>query len=453
MSKIKLPPIEECAKIRTLYEVETQASNANEAAVAKTKLDQLLSKHGLKRKHISDILAELEKDPKYATQRSAAPPPGQHPDEMRVNCLSLVLRHIEDHVYLVNQHLRLAIALWVLHTYVFGWFDHTPRLAVLSPVRRCGKTTLMILLESLCANPDSSDGTTVAAIYQTLVEDEVTLLIDEGDNLGLLQNKEMRQLMHGGFLKGRTIDRGGGRHKRKFSIFAPLAIAAIGMNSLSLPLIDRSVIVPMRRRPHSSPRLVRLRVRDPRFEFSRRQIEYWKTDAQLNPEPDIPERLDDRAWDCWRVLIAIADSLGMGQEAREAAVALSARREDSDPVVVLLRGMRRVLGAADRITTAALASGLEELGFQWTGMLDNRPPRAIKQGELSHLLRKLFDLETVTVWPAGSPERGRGAASGKGYHYRQLEPLFDAYVPDGEGDEDIADADKIVHIGHFKADT
>jgi hypothetical protein len=448
-----LPPIEECAKIRTFYELETRATNSNEAAVAKTKLDQLLSKHGLKRKHIPDILAKLEKDPKYATQRGPARPADKHPDEMRINPLSLVLRHIEDHIHMPNSHERLACGLWFIHTHVFGHFVHSPRLAILSPVRRCGKSTLLILAGTMCAYPDRSDGTTTAALYQTLLESDTTLLIDEGDNLGLLQNKELRQLMHAGFRRGGTIDRGGPGRKRKYPVYAPLAIAAIGKSSLSLPLIDRSIIIMMRRRPHSGPRLERLNEYDPKFAFTRRQIEYWKADACLDPDPQMPDQLDDRAWDCWRALISIADALGMGREAREAAIALSAKREESDPVMMLLRGIRRVFGSADRISSMALAEGLKDLGFQWTGLRDDQPARPLKQGELSHLLHKLFDLETITVWPSGSRDRGRGAVSNKGYFYRQFEELWASYCPDDEGDDDVTEGDKIVHIGHFKADT
>src|SRR5262249_13517231 len=200
MAKVTLPPIEECATIRAMYEHEQRATNANEAAIAKTKLDARLRKHGLKRKHIPDILAALEKDPKYATQRDAATQSADlHPDEMRINPLSLVLRHIEDYIYMPNPHLRLATALWIIHTHVFAWFDHSPRLAILSPVRRCGKSTLMKLLWLLCHYPDLSDGTTAAALYQALIEDEATLLVDEGDNLGILETKEIRQFMHSGF--------------------------------------------------------------------------------------------------------------------------------------------------------------------------------------------------------------------------------------------------------------
>jgi hypothetical protein len=81
----------------------------------------------------------------------------------------------------------MAIALWVLHTHVFGRFKITPRLALLSPVRGCGKTTVLILLEALTANPDRSGNISAAAIYHTLASREHTMLIDEGDNLGLNQ--------------------------------------------------------------------------------------------------------------------------------------------------------------------------------------------------------------------------------------------------------------------------
>lgn len=37
--------------------------------------------------------------------------------------------------------------LWILHGYVFDRFPITPRLALLSPIRACGKTTLLVLID------------------------------------------------------------------------------------------------------------------------------------------------------------------------------------------------------------------------------------------------------------------------------------------------------------------
>jgi hypothetical protein len=453
--KKKLPPIEVCATMRTLHEIETRAPNTHEGDNAKTALDRMLAKHGLARADIPDILAELEDDPRYATQRDPQPAQAaddRHPDEMRVNCLALLLRVIETHLYMPSPHERLAVALWCLHSHLIGRFEHSPRLAITSPVRRCGKTTLMKILELVCARATRFVDPSVAGLRQTLTEDEATLLIDEGDNLGLLKDRSMRSFLHDGFERGSYVLRGG-LHGRpiRIPIHAAAAVACISKSSLSLPLLDRSVPIKMRRRPRSSPRLERFNRYNPVFPAARRQIEYWTRDAKLNLDPELPDQMDDRAQDCWRVLIASADDLGMGAEAREAAIALSISREACDPVIMLLRGIRRAFGHADRIWTDVLAAELENLGFEWTGMKGNQPPRPIKQSELTHLLNVLFEVEAGTLWPTGP--RSAKTKPRKGYYYKQFEEIFESYSPDDEADADMAAAGKVVHIGHFKADT
>ena len=42
----------------------------------------------------------------------------------------------------------LAMALWILHTYCLDAAAITPRLAIVSPTKRCGKTTVLKLLPS-----------------------------------------------------------------------------------------------------------------------------------------------------------------------------------------------------------------------------------------------------------------------------------------------------------------
>jgi len=78
--------------------------------------------------------------------------------------LQLTLDLVEMHVAITPEE-RMATALWILHSYVFDRFDVTPRLGLLSPVRGCGKTTLLILLDLLTADPYRTDNTTPAAIY------------------------------------------------------------------------------------------------------------------------------------------------------------------------------------------------------------------------------------------------------------------------------------------------
>ena len=61
--------------------------------------------------------------------------------------LERLLAVLTDHVEL-ERHEVIAIALWVMHTFVFDKFTVTPRLLLESPVRGCGKTTVLVLLEA-----------------------------------------------------------------------------------------------------------------------------------------------------------------------------------------------------------------------------------------------------------------------------------------------------------------
>jgi hypothetical protein len=51
---------------------------------------------------------------------------------------------------------------------VFDKFEVTPRLALLSPVRGCGKTTVLRLIEFLTPEVHRTDNVTAASIYHQL---------------------------------------------------------------------------------------------------------------------------------------------------------------------------------------------------------------------------------------------------------------------------------------------
>jgi hypothetical protein len=143
--------------------------------------------------------------------------------------LGFVLTLIEEHVAITAEE-RMAVALWLLHTWVFDRFPITPRLALLSPVDGCGKTTLLVLIELLVAEAYRTDNITPAALYHQLdSRPRTTLLADEGDNLGLLSNAVLRSVFNSGHRRGGSVSRFVGGRLRRFSTFvAPLAVAAIG---------------------------------------------------------------------------------------------------------------------------------------------------------------------------------------------------------------------------------
>jgi Protein of unknown function (DUF3631) len=237
----------------------------------------------------------------------------------------VVLALLEEHASTTAEQ-RLAIALWILHCWVFDQFVITPRLALLSPVRGCGKTTLLALMELLIPEGNRTDHTTAAAIYYDLdYRPRTALLIDEADGLDLCRDNVLRSVFNSGHRRGGSINRFVGGEPRRYRTFAPLALGAIGM--LPLPLLHRSVVITMQR---SSAQLRRLDEASLVFNLAREGIRKWSASVQLAQDPEMPPDLRNRAADNWRILISIADSLGYGEDARAAAVALSSDRPDED---------------------------------------------------------------------------------------------------------------------------
>jgi hypothetical protein len=61
-----------------------------------------------------------------------------------------------------------TVALWTLHTHALAAAFISPRLAIRSPERRCGKTTLLTLLSAIVARPLSTANITAAALFRTV---------------------------------------------------------------------------------------------------------------------------------------------------------------------------------------------------------------------------------------------------------------------------------------------
>src|SRR5262249_40003235 len=112
-----------------------------------------------------------------------------------------LLQHIQAHFkrYVVlPKHADAALALWVLHTWVFECFDITPYLCVSSPTRRCGKTLLMTMLLWLCRRAKKNDSMSKAAIYRSVDRDKPTLCLDEVGWVVDLRD-ERQNILCGGF--------------------------------------------------------------------------------------------------------------------------------------------------------------------------------------------------------------------------------------------------------------
>jgi hypothetical protein len=90
-----------------------------------------------------------------------------------------------------------ALALWVMHTHAIDAAYVTPRLAITSPEKRCGKTTLLTLLSRIVSRPLSAANMTTATLFRVIGAAHPTLLVDEADSF-LGENGEMRGIINAG---------------------------------------------------------------------------------------------------------------------------------------------------------------------------------------------------------------------------------------------------------------
>ena len=204
-----------------------------------------------------------------------------------------------------------TLALWAVHTHAYECFAHSPRLAITSPEKGCGKTTTLDVIGELVARPLPTSNATTAAIFRSIEKARPTLLIDEADTF-LKDNEELRGVLNAGHRRGGQIIRtvGDDYEPRQFSTWTPAAIAMIGR--LPDTLEDRSVSIALRRRrPTEKVQQFRSdRTQD--LKQLARRIARWCDDNHhaLAGHDATAGTLVNRSADNWRPLFAIADIAG-----------------------------------------------------------------------------------------------------------------------------------------------
>ena len=273
-------------------------------------------------------------------------------------------------------HADTALALWVLYTYAFDAFYVSPIIAVTSPVMRCGKTQLLIVLRALVPRRLLTSNITPAVLFRAIEKFHPTLVIDEADTF-IHDDDVLRGVLNSGHTRttANVIRSVGDDHEpRVFSTWCAKAIALI--RKLPPTLSDRAIEIRMQRRKPGE-RVDRLRQDqiDAACADLCRQAARWAVDhvdALRAADPAVPGQLDDRAADCWRPLLAIAAATESTwfTRAAAAALALSAHRSEGDPDVssLLLRDIRNVFAQAGSPNEMFAETILERL-FE----LDDRP--------------------------------------------------------------------------------
>jgi putative DNA primase/helicase len=74
-----------------------------------------------------------------------------------------------------------TVAMWVLHAHTLDASAISPRLAITSPEKQCGKTTLLDVIAHLVPRPLATSNISPASVFRSIEAACPTLLIDEAD--------------------------------------------------------------------------------------------------------------------------------------------------------------------------------------------------------------------------------------------------------------------------------
>jgi hypothetical protein len=347
---------------------------------------------------------------------------------------------IRRHV-IMPPHSAEAIALWVVLTHLLDRFLISPRLALRSVTKQCGKTTTLDIIARLVRRPLSTVNTSPAAMFRIIESDQPTLLVDEADAF-LKDNEELRGIINSGHRQGGCVLRvEGDQHEARafatFATFAPCAIAAIG--SLPGTIMDRSVVIDLaRRKPDEKIEAFRLDRTAVLDEIARRIVRWAEdnADAIAVHDPEVPPGIYNRNADNWRPLFQIADVAAgeWPQRARAAAMAGAPDLDEVSLLELLLGDIRDIFAAmpgddfldpkAKRISSAELIKELCDIEPRpWAEF--GKSGKAITQNKLARLLKPLAIppiLMRITA-EDGIEDRARG------YALHQFAEAFERYLP------------------------
>jgi len=284
---------------------------------------------------------------------------------------------IKKHVVL-SDHSAAALAVWVLHTYTFDLRDTVAYVAIESPEKRCGKTTLLSVLAAMACKPLIASNITAAALFRAIDTCRPTLFIDEADTF-LAGNGTLRGLINAGNTwrtayvlrlsrsrqsRGRRTLENSEPGLKRYSCWCPKVIAMIGRAPDTIA--DRSIVVPMARKlvTETCAPLAELNTGEIKSKCARFALDAGPAIAQSAKFRG--EGLNDRAADTFDPLYVITRLAGAEWEAKlhAAALALTAPPQTQNSGAELLLDVFALFmrSGREKIFSRDLVSALREGG-------------------------------------------------------------------------------------------
>ena len=412
------------ADARRLSELDKLAYERERAEAAK--------RHGVRVNFLDDTVRRAQAEAKARAEVEDDDPPYPEPVPDIAEVLDQALAEVRR--YIVGDEPALAaVVVWSLHTHLVH-HQHvriavSPKLAIQSPEKGCGKTTLLEIIATLVPRAETSSSITAATIFRLIEARRPTLLIDEADRVLRSSNEELIAVLNSSHRRSgayvwRVEEVARQRVPTRFSTWGAVAFA--GIRELPETLQDRSIVV---RLPKALPGEVRAHLSDGTSSVLRTikaKFARWTVDLRHLPEPKLPAGLHNRLGDNWRPLVALADLAGgrWPELVRTAALSSLSADQEEGQLIALLRGIRRAFGEKDFLETHSLIDSLlVDDEHDWATANNHKP---INAAWLRWRLRGVLAPKQDGTF--GSDRRGSGKKQ-RGYFRHRFEDAWARYTP------------------------
>ena len=392
-----------------------------------------------------------------------------HPEPVAIGELLTEIEAVIKRHVVLSDHAATALAVWVLHTYVYEVRDTVAYVAIESPEKRCGKTTLLSVLAAMANKQLIASNVTVGALFRAIDTCRPTLFIDEADTF-LAGSGTMRGIINSGntwrtayvlrlsrskqprSVQGTHHESGNPESSnsfgnpqsairnqegtdsglKRYSCWCPKVIAMIG--KVPDTIADRSIVVSMARK-------LTTEIRAPLAELDPSVIKAKCARFALDEKQQIARHekirskdLNDRAADTFDPLYVIARLAGQEweQKLHAAALALSPGAGARSATADLLLDMHSIfcLTGQKRMFSNRLVKLLcdEEDGLGLAAKYS-----ALDECRLSDMLRP-YGIKSATI--------RMGKKVGRGYFSEDFSDALARYVPTADVEARIQEVER-----------
>jgi putative DNA primase/helicase len=234
-----------------------------------------------------------------------------------------------------------ACALWISFTWFIDGAKVAPMINITSPEKRCGKSTLLVVINGMVFKPLLASNITGAALFRSIELWTPTLLIDETDTF-LNEKDDIRGILNAGHYRKtafviRTV--GDSHEPKKFMTWCAKVLCGIG--KIAHTLTDRSIVIELRRKlVNETVENIHL-ADESEFAVIRQKLKRWYEDNSEHYRAIRPLRIEginDRAADNWQPLQSVAELAGgdWPRLCKHTAITLSGIEEETPSINVEL---------------------------------------------------------------------------------------------------------------------